>query len=212
MILNDLYRGRIVWNKVQLVKDPVTRKRLSRPNPKDQYRIVEAPHLRIVDDETFSAAQAIKSKRRQNATPQTAQRARAPKRVFSGLIRCGCCGGMASNGADRKGVRLQCTTYKESGSCINSRRVYLDEVEGMAVNCLRQHLAHPEVIAEFVHTYNAERKRLQKGANSERVRIERRLGETERETKRVVDAIAAGALDHSNARTGSRTCRPCQPA
>ena len=34
IILNNLYAGRIVWNKVRMVKDPVTRKRLSRPNPK----------------------------------------------------------------------------------------------------------------------------------------------------------------------------------
>jgi hypothetical protein len=31
MILNDLYAGRIVWNKVRMIKHPVTRKRLSRP-------------------------------------------------------------------------------------------------------------------------------------------------------------------------------------
>jgi site-specific DNA recombinase len=50
--------GRIAWNKVRMVKDPVTRKRLSRPNPNDQYKLVEAPHLRIIDDAMFKAAQA----------------------------------------------------------------------------------------------------------------------------------------------------------
>src|SRR5271165_6986223 len=193
MILNDLYAGRIVWNKVRMIKDPVTRKRLSRPNPKDQYKIVEAPHLRIVDDETFKAAQAIKAERRHDATPSTVQKARAPKRVFSGLIKCGCCGGgMASNGADRKGVRLQCSSYKESGSCANSRRVYLDDIEALALKGLRQHLAHPEVITEFVDAYNAERKRLKKEASVERTRLERRLGEIEREIKRIVDFIVKG--------------------
>jgi site-specific DNA recombinase len=166
MILNDLYAGRIVWNRVRMVKDPVTRKRLSRPNPKDQHRIVAAPHLRIVDDATFKAAQAVKAERRRDATPATAQKARLPKRVFSGLIKCGCCGGgMASNGSDRKGVRLQCTTYKESGSCTNSRRVYLDDIEALAIQGLRQHLAHPAVITEFVDAYNVERKRLKKEAS-----------------------------------------------
>ena len=179
--MNDLYYGRIVWNKVRMVKDPVTRKRLSRPNPKDEYRIAEAPHLRIIDDATFKAAQAIKSQRRHSATPAGVQKARAPKRVFSGLIRCGTCGGgMSSNGADRKGVRLQCSNYKESGSCKNSRRVYLDDVEALALKGLRQHLAHPEVITEFADVYNAERKRLKKEANVERARNERRLGEIAR--------------------------------
>jgi site-specific DNA recombinase len=193
ILLNDLYAGRIVWGKVRMVKDPVTRKRLSRPNPKDQYKIVEAPHLRIVDDATFNAAQAVKNNRRHNATPGTVQKARAPKRVFSGLIKCGCCGGgMSSNGADRKGIRIQCSTYKESGSCINGRRVYLDDVEALAIKGLRQHLAHPEVITEFVDAYNAERKRLKKEAGTERTRVERRLGEIEREIKRIVDFIVKG--------------------
>jgi site-specific DNA recombinase len=82
ILLNDLYAGRIVWNKVRMVKDPMTGKRLSRPNPKDQYRIAEAPHLRIVDDATFKAARARKVERRHDATPETGQKARAPKRVF----------------------------------------------------------------------------------------------------------------------------------
>ncbi|MGY3149612.1 site-specific DNA recombinase [Bradyrhizobium sp. USDA 3397] len=193
LILNSLYGGFITWNRVKMVKDPVTRKRLSRPNPKDQHKVVEAPHLRIIDDATWKAAQAIKINRRHNAMPATVQKARAPKRVFSGLIRCGCCGGgMASIGADRKGVRLQCTTHRESGSCPNSRRVYLDEIEALAIKGLRQHLAHPEVIAEFVDAYNAERKRLKKEASTERTRIERRLGEIEREIKRIVDFIVKG--------------------
>ena len=193
MILNDLYAGRIVWNKVRMVKDPVTRKRLSRPNPKDQHKVVEAPHLRIIDDATWKAAQAMKINRRHNATPATVQKARAPKRVFSGLMKCGCCGGgMASIGADRKGVRLQCTTHRESGSCPNGRRVYLDEIEALAIKGLRQHLAHPQMITEFVEAYNVERKRLKKEASSERSRIERRLGEIEREIKRIVDFIVKG--------------------
>jgi len=53
-----------------------------------------------------------------------AQEARAPKRVVSGLIKCGSCGGgMSSNGSDRKGVRIQCSNCKESGSCSNGRRI-----------------------------------------------------------------------------------------
>jgi site-specific DNA recombinase len=89
-------------------------------------------------------------------------------------------------------VRLQCSSYKESGSCSNSRRVYLDDIEALAIKGLRQHLAHPEAITQFVDAYNAERKRLKKQASTERTRIERRLGEIEREIKRIVDFIVKG--------------------
>ncbi|XLS12545.1 recombinase family protein (plasmid) [Bradyrhizobium sp. RDM4] len=195
MILNDLYAGRIVWNKVRMVKNPATGKRLSRPNPKEQYKVVEAPHLRIIDGATFKAAQVIKAERRRDATPASAQRARAPKRVFSGLIRCGSCGGgMSSVGGDRKGLRLQCSAHRESGSCNNGRRIYLDDIEALEIKGLRQHLAHPEAIAEFVDVYNAERKRLKKEASTERARLERRLGEIEREMKRIVDSIVVTGM------------------
>jgi site-specific DNA recombinase len=194
ILLNDLYAGRIVWNKVRMVKDPITGKRLSRPNPRDQYRIAEAPHLRIVDDATFKAAQARKVERRHDATPETAQKARAPKRVFSGLIKCGSCGGgMASIGADRKGLRVQCSAHRESASCSNGRRVYLDDIESLVIKGLHHHLEHPEVITEYVTVYNAERKRLKREATNERGRLERRYGEIEREVNRLVDSIAKGA-------------------
>ncbi|WFU46113.1 recombinase family protein (plasmid) [Bradyrhizobium sp. CB82] len=195
MILNDLYAGRIVWNKVRMLKDPTTGKRLSRPNAKEQYKTVEVPHLRIIDDTTFNAAQVIKGERRRDATPATAQQGRAPKRVFSGLIKCGSCGGgMCSVGSDAKGLRLQCSTYRESGSCSNGRRVYLDSIEALAIKGLRQHLAHPDVIASFVDSYNSERKRLKKEASSERTRLERRFGEIGREMKRIVDSIVIAGM------------------
>jgi site-specific DNA recombinase len=194
ILLNDLYAGRIVWNKVRMVKDPATGKRLSRPNSKDQYKIAEAPHLRIVDDATYKAAQARKVERRHDATPESAQKARAPKRVFSGLIKCGSCGGgMASIGADRKGLRIQCSAHRESGSCNNGRRVYLDDVEAIVLKGLRHHLEHPEVIAEYVTVYNAERKRLKRESTNDRGRLERRDGEIGREVNRLVDSIAKGA-------------------
>ncbi|MGY8634298.1 recombinase family protein [Bradyrhizobium sp. 14AA] len=195
MILNDLYAGRIVWNKVRMVKDPTTGKRLSRSNPKEQYKIVPAPHLRIIDDETFKAAQRIKIERRRDATPTTAQQARAPKRVFSGLLRCGSCGGgMSSVGSDRKGLRVQCSAYRESGSCDNGRRVYLDEIEALAIKGLRQHLTLPELLTDYVDAYNTERKRLKKEASTERTRLERRLGEIGREMKRIVDCIVVTGM------------------
>jgi len=40
IIFNELYRGRIIWNKVRMVKKPDTGKRLSRPNPRDQWQVV----------------------------------------------------------------------------------------------------------------------------------------------------------------------------
>ena len=58
LIQNELYAGRLVWNKVRMVKDPDAGKRLSRPNAKKDWQTAEVPELRIVSQELFNAAQS----------------------------------------------------------------------------------------------------------------------------------------------------------
>jgi site-specific DNA recombinase len=50
---NELYVGRLVWNRQRYVKDPWTGKRLARPNPEKAWITTELPELRIVDDELW---------------------------------------------------------------------------------------------------------------------------------------------------------------
>jgi site-specific DNA recombinase len=58
---NELYIGRMVWNRLQYVKDPDTGKRVSRLNPSSVWITTDVPHLRIVPDELWSAANAKRS-------------------------------------------------------------------------------------------------------------------------------------------------------
>jgi site-specific DNA recombinase len=96
ILLNELYAGEIVWNKVSMVKDPSTGKRLSRPNPPAKHRRASAPHLRIVDKATWEAVQ-MKRRTRVNAKPPV-----RVVRMLSGLLRCPTCGGgMGSVGLHR---------------------------------------------------------------------------------------------------------------
>jgi len=60
LLMNELYTGDIVWNRVRMVKDPTTGKRISRPNKAGDYRRAQALHLRIIDQETWDAAQTSK--------------------------------------------------------------------------------------------------------------------------------------------------------
>jgi len=192
MLLNEIYAGRIVWNKVRMIKDPATGKRVSRPNAPSAYRIAEAPALRIVDDVVWAKAQAIKAHR----SHAGAAKARAPKRPLSGLLRCGSCGaGMASIGMTKGTHRLQCSAYKESGVCGNGRKVNRDAIEHAVFAGLREELAQPAAIAEYVRVYNAERRRLAKSNGDQVAKLSRREAEIGREVERLVEAIAKGRGD-----------------
>lgn len=192
MLINELYAGRIVWNKVRMIKDPTTGRRVPRPNRKDQYRSVDAPHLAIIEDATFKAAQMIKAGR----SHQGASQSRRAVRPLSGLLRCGYCGaGMSAIGAQRKGKphRIQCSAFRESGACCNGRKVSRQAIETLVFEGLRDELANPEAIAEYVRTYNAERRRLAKESGDREKHLQRRNGELDREIDRLITNIAKGA-------------------
>src|SRR5690606_1794616 len=58
LLHNDLYAGVLVWNRQRYVKDPRTGKRVSRPNPPEQWVRQEVPELRIVDNALWERVQA----------------------------------------------------------------------------------------------------------------------------------------------------------
>lgn len=192
ILFNPLYRGEIVWNRLRMVKDPATGKRISRPNADSEIMRAPAPHLRIVPDDLFDAAQTRKA-----GTPRQAPHlARKPKRILSGLLRCGTCGaGMASIGAAGKNARVQCSAHRESGACANGRKVERDAIESLVLDGLKRTLAHPAYLKEYVAAYNQERNRLAAAALSERATLEKRHAHIIRARDRMMHALMYGDDD-----------------
>ncbi|MCP3392497.1 recombinase family protein [Bradyrhizobium sp. CCGB12] len=190
ILQNELYAGRLVWNKVRMVKDPESGKRLSRPNPKSDRQVTAVPHLAIISPELFATAQQRKGERSRGHPNHQ----RRPRRMLSGLLRCGSCGsGMATNGRDKSGrVRIRCSAATESGTCSDAKTFYLDTVESAVLSGLKTELRAPKVIAEYICTYLEERKRLAASSIAKRHRLEQQLGQLNREIERLVDAIAKG--------------------
>jgi len=101
IVQNELYLGRLVWNKVRMIKDLDTGKRLSRPNAKNDWQTTDVPDLRIVSQKLFDAAQSRKQERGKTHPNQQ----RRPRHMLSGLLRCGACGaGMSTNGKDTRAL------------------------------------------------------------------------------------------------------------
>jgi site-specific DNA recombinase len=195
ILLNEMYVGRIIWNKVTMVKNPATGRRVIRPNPKEAWVMQEVPALAIVSAELFEAARRRKAER-SKGHPQGKRR---PKHLLSGLLRCSSCGGgLSTFGKDRTGRRrVRCSTYTESGSCPNTQTYYVDAIERAVLSGLRAELSSPALLTEYVKAYHEERAKLAAGSVQRRAAAERRLGEIERETERLVDAIAKGFGDPS---------------
>lgn len=90
ILQNSLYAGRQVWNRVRMIKDPDSGRRVSRPNPPEEWVIAEVPELAILAPGVFEEAGKRKAKR-SNSSPRDRRR---PHHLLSGSskMRCVRCG------------------------------------------------------------------------------------------------------------------------
>lgn len=182
---NPLYRGQLVYNRVRMVKDPDTGKRISRVNPVAEQVAAEVPELRIVPEALWQAAQA----RRRALGSQPLRRRQPARRLLSGLLACGVCGGqMVIAKRDAYG----CTAHRDRGTCGNGRTIPAAEAEARVLEALKSKMLTPERVELFVAEYQAERRRLQQETARRRRAEEKRLGDVDGRIRRYVQAIGDG--------------------
>ncbi len=189
---NELYVGQIVWNKVRMVKDPETGRRVSRINAEQDWHRTTAAHLRIVSDDLYDRVRTL----RLATTRKKPEMQRRPKRILSGLLRCAVCGsGMTTSGKDKSGrVRIRCSAARESGTCPDPKTCYLDTVEDLVIQTLLRELRSPHEVTEFIASYIEARKRLVATSERRRGSLSRKIAEKTREIDRMVDGYAKGLL------------------
>ena len=106
LLNNELYIGRLVWNRLRYVKDPETGRRVSRLNPPEDMIVTEVPELRIVDDALWEAVKQrqgdiAESPRVRGIKATRFWERRRKTHLLTGLMCCGSCGGgFASVGKD----------------------------------------------------------------------------------------------------------------
>lgn len=189
ILQNELYAGRIIWNRQSFIKDPETGRRISRENPRAQWMTADAEHLRIIDPETWARVQARRDER---GGPQKSHATR-PKNLLSGLIKCGCCGsGYIVGGNDKRGSLLLCSRAKETGLCDNRRTVAREAIEARVIKGIEENLASPELIAEYVREYHRVMRELHSKTANRRRDLDKRLGNINGAIERAVDALLAG--------------------
>ncbi|GAJ30710.1 recombinase family protein [Acidomonas methanolica] len=189
---NEMYVGRLVWNRLRYLKDPDTGKRVSRLNPESEWVIQEVPELRIVEQDLWDAVKA-----RQVETtfsqPERGNEAlndrRRPRHLFAGLIRCGCCGGGYS--MISKDL-LGCSTARNKGTCDNRLNIRRDALEASVLSGLRTHLMEPDLFKEFCNEFTREVNRLRMEHGADLVAMRAELPRIDRELAKLLTALKTG--------------------
>ncbi len=202
---NEMYIGRLVWNRLRYAKDPETGKRRSRANENEAVIAIDAPELAIVSQEVWTAVKA-----RQAALGKSVSRNRQikdgepgdvqapfwskqrPRYLFSGLMRCCVCGGGFSK---ISAAHFGCSTARNKGQsvCENRLTIRRDALEATVMDGLRYRLMDPILFKAFAQEFTAEWNRLQAGAGAQLSQMRAEHGRVNRQIERLVDALAEGA-------------------
>jgi site-specific DNA recombinase len=127
LLHNEIYVGRLVWNRQRYMKDPKTARRVARLNPKSAWVVRDVRELRdndlwelrIVDNDLWQAVQARLASTRQSpgvakAIATEFWKQRRPRHLLTGLAHCAFCGKpLAAVGRDY----LACGAARRQGTC-----------------------------------------------------------------------------------------------
>jgi len=194
LLHNDLYVGRLIWNKQHYVKHPQSGKRLARLNPESEWIVHDVPDLRIVNQDLWDRAQARLLAVRESPGVQKAidhkfWLNRRPKHLLTGLVECGTCGGkLAAIGKDY----LACSAARRQGTCTSRQSIQRDMLETLVLDSLKQDLMEPAAVAEFIRAFHAEINRQRADSELGLGAKRKELVATSRKLDGLIEAIADG--------------------
>ncbi len=194
ILRNELYIGRLIWNRMRFIKDPVSGKRVSRMNPRDQWITEDVPDLRIVEQDLWDLVQTRLSDVRLASgadapgRPKFHERRRA-QHILTGKVFCATCGGMF--GAVGKDY-LACTAARRQGTCTNGQSLRRDTLEELILDALKHKLMRPDYVEQFITEFTAEWNRLQATIEANHASLGRELNTITRKLKKLIDAISEG--------------------
>jgi DNA invertase Pin-like site-specific DNA recombinase len=199
---NELYIGRRVWNRHQFDFDPDREVRVARPLERSKWVVMDEPHLRIIDDETWAAAKQRQERTRQRiaAAAKSNERGagvgavRRPVYLFSGLTKCQACGGSY---CVWHRTTLKCYNHVARGTCSNVRTIRLEELEGRIFTALETRFFRGPAFDVFCEGFVAEVNRLRREHRVKQAEAPRELARINRRSKDIMELLLSGYRDES---------------
>jgi site-specific DNA recombinase len=183
---NELYIGRLVWNRLSYVKNPNTGKRVSRLNNESALIITDVPVLRIIDQDLWERVKERQQGLRKLPSFHDKQR---PRMLLSYLLKCGCCGGGFSKVSQN---HYGCSTARNKGTCRNRLTVRQDMLEGVVIGALQSRLMDPALLAEFCDEYTRHLNKLRTEKNASLVAARGELARLTKQRENIIQAIKDG--------------------
>lgn len=192
IINNEMYAGKIVWNRVREDRDPDTHQRIVRVNPQESWIVHEAEHLRVVDQSLWDRVKAQQDRR--VAVEGAYWKHRPVKYLISGIVQCGVCGGAYTKYARD---HFRCSTYQNKRLCSNRLAMSHKRLEEVIFTGLRNYLLDPQLLDVFGQEYAQELAAVRKERRAKRSDLEQELTRVVAKRNKLIEVIGAGAVEAS---------------
>ncbi|HLH33230.1 MAG TPA: recombinase family protein [Alloacidobacterium sp.] len=197
MLRRDLYVGKVVWNTSRFVKTPGTNKRVRRPRPESEWRVVLHPELRIIEDEIWQRVQD--RQKRMMAMYSGAKKGLLPRSVtspylLSGILKCGLCGGnlIIITGYSSYGhyPKYGCSQHFNRGACKNSVLIRRDWLERRLLEELQNEVLKHEAVEYALEEFDSHLKNAFAKLTNQMGQMRERKQKLEGELKRLAATAA----------------------
>ena len=199
MLKQEIYKGEVIWNRTRFVKVPGTNKRRAKPRDESEWLRIQRPELAIVSVELWRRVQdrlnSFGSKSSEGRHRGLFSRAITSTYLFSGLLKCGDCGGnliVGTGGGTHVHKKYVCANYFNRGTCENDLYIRVDALEERLLRRLQSELLRPEVIDYAIGEFGRQLRTALAGLSGDVADLRRKKERLESEIQRFADAIGRG--------------------
>ncbi|MFI5307573.1 MAG: recombinase family protein [Polyangiales bacterium] len=192
MLRNEIYVGRVVFNRRQWDRDSETGKRRKTERARSEWRCTERQELRIIDVETWEAAQD-----RARTVEVTYRQGARPKRGYplSGLLVCGTCGeALTVNGGGRY---YACGGRKKGHGCANRESFREQSLRRWILDHIRDTAGAPSLLEELRAKWAASTGDRDRAIRAELAERRAALTRTETQISKLLDLMLEGSATPS---------------
>jgi site-specific DNA recombinase len=199
MLKRELYKGEVIWNRTKFEKVPGTNKRRAKRRDESEWIRVQRPDLAIVPIELWDRVQQRLNfwgrKPSEGRRRGLFSRAITSPYLFSGLLKCGDCGGnliVGTGGGTHVHKKYVCANYFNRGTCENDLYIRQDILEERLLARLQSELLQPEVIDYAIGEFGRQLQAVLAGLSGDIGDLRKRKEQLKAEVQRLADAIARG--------------------
>jgi hypothetical protein len=196
------YVGVIEWNHFEKTYRKGTKVRVERE--KHEWLRIEAPHLRIVNDELWAAAHAQMRPRDAASTGRKNKAGRPPRYLLTGITRCVVCGGPLTVVGSRDGKNpikaYACAYWYDRGEtvCTNAHRRPVERVNEAVMGWVQANILSEELVLDSLKKIRQRLLARARSQSNDLPKLEAKAAKLRAELSNLVDILAVTPKENAD--------------